>query len=86
MKFEIHLTFDAPAELPGWSYSKIDGDPVLGGGPRHYLTSYATSLERALAKIGDARLLLGIRFLADHLLREKIEQIVHDVRYQPNVL
>lgn len=80
-KFEIHLTYDCEVpEIHGWKYSKIDGDPVLGSGARHYLTTYAGSLDAALLRIQDAR--DELYQFAGSLQREKVEEIVYDKRFK----
>lgn len=81
-KFEIHLTLNRRVDpLDGWSDSVIDGDPVLGTGIKFYLTSYAGTKEQALARIDTARNRLALRGDIEYLIREKIEEIVHDQRY-----
>lgn len=81
-KFEIHLTLSKRVEtIPGWADSAIDGDPILGQGVKFYLTSYAVTKDAALAKISQAKNTLALRGEYEFLVREKIEEIVHDERY-----
>ena len=84
--YECHLTFSAEnsktvEELTpfGWCFSQIDGDPVLGKGPRCYWTAWSTSqgaMEQEMEK--------QVRFALENFLglqRAKIEHIIYDQRY-----
>ena len=86
--FEIHITcFCSQATQAAqvasalkWKTSEIKRDPVLGNDTYYYLTKYAASLELAHAEL---------RTCVDQLInnkivviREKIEHIVHDKRYE----
>lgn len=86
-QFEIHITcLDAQRGLAAmvakelhWKTSAIAGDPQLGDDTFFYLTSYADNLDAALGRLDRCMICLweeGVR-----PLREKIEQIVHDVRH-----
>jgi hypothetical protein len=88
MKFEIHLTFyfkDAclvvgpVGRALKWKSSTFEGDPILGVDKYFYLTKYASSKEQALGFIAEAKKELDI--IVVPLIREKIEEIVHDVRH-----
>lgn len=95
--FELHITVNADNDtqltmqkcmaaynktrnLGGWSFSRIDGDPVLGAGVKSYLTSYAESFDVALVKL--SAMASSLRSEGVQIMREKIELIMHDVRYQ----
>lgn len=75
-KYEIHLTVATNLRLEGWKSSFIDGDPVLGSGKRHYLTSYASSLNDANDKMNLA--INNLNILKIQIIRTKIEYIVFD--------
>lgn len=86
--YEIHLTIDTKdAELATrvstmlkWKTSEIARDPVLGNKNFFYLTKYTENLEDARIEIVAAK--AALFHLGVNLLREKIEHIVHDIRYQ----
>lgn len=85
MDFECHVTVQAPAGMPtleaialrhGWKTSVIDGDPVLGKGPRFYFTKHANdfkTLEHYMMQLSHDLELTGVK-----LLRRKIEAIIFD--------
>jgi hypothetical protein len=73
-KYELHLTFLEPELLSGWHPSRIEGDPLLGSGPKYYLTSYADSKDEAESKLA---LAMQAR---PTFIRAKIEHIIYDVR------
>lgn len=87
MKFEIHLTFyfkDAWGVVAigrqfHWKYSVFEGDPILGKDKYFYLTKYADSKEKALEYIAAIKVELETQCFP--LIREKIEEIVHDIRH-----
>jgi hypothetical protein len=88
MKFEIHLTFyfkDACLVIGpigrtlNWKSSTFQGDPILGTDTYFYLTKYASSKEQALGFIEEAKRELDK--IVVPLIREKIEEIVHDIRH-----
>lgn len=85
--YECHITFEnvdselevrllAYASEVGWKTSFIDGDPALGPGKRFFLTSHASNLEDMYVNMR----LVSIQAPAVPI-REKIEQIVHDTKY-----
>lgn len=80
-KYELHITLTEKAELEGWKPSAIDGDPLLGNGVKHYLTTYAASEKSAHEKICNALWALGDKGLRSSVLRAKIEYIVYDVKF-----
>lgn len=62
----------------GWSYSQIDGDPVLGPGGRCYLTAHArnyTGLFHQLQEVAK-----HLRGQGAEPQRLKIEAIVYDTK------
>lgn len=72
--YELHMTFNKkPKALSGWKYSHIMNDPLLGKGPKYYLTSYANTYNKALIKLVN-----GAKERPDNLIRLKIEHIVYD--------
>ena len=85
--YELHITVNvADAEVAGmiardlhWKTSQIDGDPVLGHRPFFYLTTYTKTMGEAFKVMAKATRALREGGIA--ILREKIEYIVHDVRY-----
>lgn len=85
-KFEAHITFDrkfahfveAYAPTVGWTYSVIDGDPVMGQKAYCYLTAYDTNplrLKRRALEIAERLGRIDIQVPA---LRTKVEQIMWD--------
>lgn len=83
-KYEAHLTFDkvyssqvqAYSKDTSWRFSQIDGDPVLGLGPRCYLTSYDESYDQLKTRMEHMH-----RHFVQHgvqVSRRKIEEIVYD--------
>lgn len=81
-KWELHITFSSKVELEGWSYSCIDGDPILGKGPKHYLTRYTSSERDAFVTMNNAMTEQIGPEEAQYLMRAKIEYIVWDMRYE----
>lgn len=83
MSYEIHITYalSAPVSkivsLEGWSKSKIDGDPVLGAGVKHYFTKHTKTLSEAETALKEATDFLEVCY-GVVILRTKIEHIVHD--------
>lgn len=87
MNYEAHITFhrdEAPqvqtmASFSRWSFSAIDGDPVLGKGVWCYLTAnddHYDSLLKSLRVSVERAKQHGM-----HPLRGKIESIEFDERY-----
>ena len=92
MSYEIHITINASdlnkkriktlvQKIPygSWTVSNITDDPILGLGPRYYLTNHATNL-------ADATQLMDIMWAnlieaGYKPIRRKIEHIVYDVRF-----
>lgn len=85
--FECHIT--APtvqaekaakiAEMYGWKTSEIARDPLLGDKNFYYLTKHSRDLGLIMADMRDCT--NGLADSGVRVLREKIEIIVHDVRY-----
>lgn len=86
--FEIHITCMTSdkelaleiAESLHWKTSEIARDPVLGNDIYFYLTKYADTLERAHYMLSHAMNMLDLMKIK--VRREKIEQIVHDIKYE----
>lgn len=87
MNHEIHITTliayapkaEEVAQTLHWKTSQIMGDPVLGAKPFFYLTTHRDTLynaQQALDTCCATLLEAGVP-----VVREKIEHIVHDVRY-----
>ncbi len=85
-KFEAHITCPREksddvkqfAGLTGWSFSAIDGDPVMGKQAYCYLTAYRPVAEELLAEMAKlSHLLLEANV---PVLREKIERIIYDTK------
>jgi len=85
-KFEAHITMPRDkaedvekwAEISGWKFSQIDGDPLMGKQAYCYLTNYDTDGKRLLMRT----VTLGLN-LQEHgipVLRQKIEQIIYDTK------
>lgn len=74
-KYEIHITRTVPSVLVGWKNSLIE----TAAGDRHYLTSYASTEERAREKLADA--MKALRSDDGRTTRAKIELIVLDIRF-----
>jgi hypothetical protein len=88
MDFECHVTVSCEThrikelqeliESVGWSFSKIDGDPVLGPHVFCYATNHYDELAKA---IGDTYAMsLALRLSFFDVPRRKIEQIMLDER------
>jgi hypothetical protein len=86
-KYECHITCplgyeiqcETVAKLAGWETSKIDGDPLLGEKVFFYLTTHSDDWRWIHDKMRETvRALIHFKV---PVLREKIEEIVHDVRY-----
>ena len=80
-KYELHITLTKAVELEGWKSSAIDGDPLLGDGVKHYLTTYTSDEETARKKLWNGLWELADRGLRLTVLRAKIEHIIYDVRF-----
>ncbi len=85
--YEIHITCLVSqkaaakqiAEQLHWKTSEIERDPVLGNDTYFYLTKYATNVLEAFEEIREVTSCL----FEDNvkIVREKIELIIHDVKY-----
>lgn len=91
--FEAHITVSAndvghPAQMrsildnqPGWKFSMIDGDPVLGAGTKCYATKQFPSTrspKSILTEIDDVADVLTRGSLM--VVRRKIEHVIFDDR------
>lgn len=84
--FECHVTFlpcVANAIFPpaGWTMSRIDGDPDLGKGVKHYLTRHFradTKREDVIQRLQEAA--SAISDQGHDVLRQKIELVIFDLR------
>jgi hypothetical protein len=83
-KFEAHITIprdsaivvEAIAKKTGWTFSAIDGDPVMGKQAYCYLTHYMTDGRELLTA---TRTVSGmLRMGGVEVLREKVERIIYD--------
>jgi hypothetical protein len=89
MKFELHITIPRGfaekarkyGEKYGWTGSNITDDPVIGPGPKFYLTRYITDdIRNAFSALEH---MSSVLFQHDiRVIREKIELIMHDRRYE----
>lgn len=87
MDFECHITVPQShsilagvvAKDCGWKPSEIARDPLLGDDTHFFLTCHSKDFDTINEKM---RLTYcALKNLGVPVLREKIEQIVHDVRY-----
>ena len=85
MKFEAHITCPREASdrvehfaIPGWSFSVIDGDPIMGKRAYCYLTCYDTDAQRTKDRVRS--MASAIRANGIEVLREKVEQIIYDTK------
>lgn len=84
--FECHITImglprlvQKAVEEVGWSFSHIDGDPVLGASSFCYATNHYDELMEAKVALDSATVQLIGRNLK--VLRIKIEHVVFDKRF-----
>jgi len=63
----------------GWSFSCIDGDPVLGYGVFCYATNHFPSLRDAKFEVGQALMILEDEGIKP--TRAKIEHVIWDKRF-----
>lgn len=87
-EYESHITFDtkyvdavrtAPGDFPGWKFSRMENDPVLGDGHYCYLTSHDSdywALEDEMHRVARAMKMAGVP-----PMRKKIEKVLHDTVY-----
>jgi hypothetical protein len=89
-KFEAHLTLPKAdrdiasfvGETTGWTFSEIDGDPLMGAKPYCYLTAYEPDATLLLSRMRGVAHSLRQRGVA--VLREKVEQIIYDTKTNVN--
>ena len=87
--FECHITIDAPrttelrqlVELYGWSFSSINGDPLLGQKQYSYATNHFDDKQVAIDMALDRASYIRARGYA--VVRVKVEEIVFDTRRDP---
>lgn len=88
MKFECHIILkDAPTDqlqhlgnMMGWSYSCIQGDPMLGQAAYQYLTAYFSTKKMAIQATDTLATFLTNLHYPDPVVRRKVEYIVYDTR------
>lgn len=89
-KFECHLTFANLSQSDksrvehlgreyGFHFSEIDGDEILGPGSRSYLTR--SDIDGKALETDMVNLRVFLQSVGLKPKREKIEMIVHDVRF-----
>ena len=87
MEYELHITMEPPTHKSahhtltmGWTYSEIEGDPMLGVGKRGYATRhYHAGTPRKTVKDSLDK---GMRYLEAHgetVVRGKIEVVILDI-------
>lgn len=89
--YECHVTLEGPRHLSenivakhgrGWTFSCIDGDPVLGNFIFSYATNHYTTEEEARMELNSAMNKLGQYGGTDVVVRRaKIEKVIYDMRY-----
>lgn len=97
--YECHVTFLLPPivppiggwtnhfTFPGWKFSSIDGDPVLGSGVKSYLTRQmkeSQGLDFAIASVESVA--ANLREQGFQVLRTKVEHVVYDSKQIPDSL
>lgn len=88
--YECHITFEGD-DIVGeavcfknkWTYSRIDGDPIMGEGVRQYATKHFNVNKRTQASIWEEMQKIRKTFESEGLIvtRCKIELVVQDERY-----
>jgi hypothetical protein len=81
--YELHITYlgEEAAEIDGWKPSTIDGDIILGEGPKRYLTHHSSGTTPQVVLIKDMeRVADDLRASGRRVLRTKIELVVYDQR------
>lgn len=89
--FECHITMIANKNIAsgvvgelggGWTFSCIDGDPLLGNKIFCYATNhFATESDARERLSGGVDFVNKQRHLGVHVVRAKIEQVIYDVRF-----
>lgn len=80
---ELHITYlgEPAPEFRGWSQSTIDGDIILGEGPKRYLTHHAAGTAPQALLIDDMeRIADALRAIGRRVLRTKVELVLYDRR------
>lgn len=81
--YELHITYlgEPAPEIPRWSQSTIDGDIILGEGPKRYLTHHARGDADERELIADTEhTAQRLRLLGRTVLRTKVERVLYDRR------
>lgn len=86
--YEAHITFTCNTdgyipEYKTWTFSKIDGDPVLGKGIKCYFTKHfkpSTSLELITQEMDSIKLHMDSFLINVQWLRSKVELVVYDTK------
>lgn len=84
--FEAHMTFSSDyasvvqqvGERGGWSFSQIDGDPILGAGHKCYLTKHLDNGPKLLIEMNN--LANAFTFSGIPHIRLKVERIMYDTK------
>jgi hypothetical protein len=87
MSFECHVTVSNPneeiceeyAKLYEWKTSKIERDPLLGDKTFFYFTCHGKEYDSVFSKMKQC--VEDLQMLGLKCVREKIEHIIHDVRF-----
>lgn len=87
--YECHVTIKGDPKVEkdrvesiGWAFSAIDGDPLLGEGVKCYATKHFNKkfsqefVAEWVAQASNALIMLG-----SHVLREKVELVLVDRRF-----
>lgn len=82
--YEVHITFlggGEPRNIPGWTFSQIDGDPVLGDGVKKYLTRQYPRRQNIDDIVTVMELCAAMMEEEGYtVLRTKVELVVYDNR------
>lgn len=86
--YEAHITFTCNTDgyIPqykSWTFSKIDGDPVLGEGVKCYLTKHfksSKSLKSIIEEMDLIKVNMDLFMINVKWLRSKVELVVYDTK------
>lgn len=88
--FEVHITMDGdPTALRplveglGWTFSAIDGDPILGSGVKCYATHHfnqRVTIAEIRTRLDETAERLGRAGAHVKIIRRKIEHVILDIR------
>lgn len=85
--YECHVTFKqqpgvdtkAAVQAIGWTYSAIDGDPILGDGVKAYATKHFNKSKPLQDVKDELDIAAGeLRTFGAAVIRKKIELVVYD--------